>query len=101
MFGILLSALNSVFGFAMSFFFRTVVVKFFLFFGLFFVTTELVAVLMSSGIIPDASKAQGYLNTIGAPIQYFLNMFAIYDGMALILSAYATRFMIRRIPFIG
>ena len=95
MFGILLSALNVVLGFV----FRSLVVKFVLFFGLFFVTTEFVQIL--SGLLPDGSAFSSSLSGIPASVWYFLDLFNVSAGIPLLLSAWVTRFVIRRIPVIG
>ena len=97
MFGIVLSALNA----ALSFVFKSLIVKFVLFFGLFFVTTEFIQVLVSSGILPSASAVGGSLGGIPSGVWYFLDLFNVSAGIPIILSAYVTRFIIRRIPLIG
>lgn len=95
MFGIVLSALNVLLGFI----FRSVVVKFALFFGLFFVTTEFISIL--SALLPTSSALTGALGGIPAGVWYFLDLFNVSAGMPMLLSAWATRFIIRRIPVIG
>jgi hypothetical protein len=97
MFGIILSALNVVLGFVI----RSVIVKFALYFGLWFVTTEFINVLQSAGVLPSASSLSGAFGGIGADVWYFLDLFAFSAGAPMIISAYATRFVIRRIPLIG
>jgi hypothetical protein len=95
MFGIVLSALNVLLGFI----FRSVVIKFAVFFGLFFVTTEFISVL--SGLLPISSALTGSLGGIPAGVWYFLDLFNVSAGLPMLLSAWATRFIIRRIPVIG
>lgn len=95
MFGIVLSALNVI----IAFIFRSIIVKFVLYFGLFFVCTEFISVL--SPMLPDASNLSGALNGIPAGVWYFLDLFNISSGIPILLSAYLTRFVIRRIPVIG
>lgn len=97
MFGIFLSALNAV----LAFLVRSVIVKFALFFGLFFITTEFLQVLVSSGLFPSADGISSSLGSIPAGVWYFLDLFNVSAGIPLVLSAYATRFIIRRIPVIG
>ena len=97
MFGILLSALNSVLAFVL----RSVLVKFVVFFGLFFVTTEFVQVLTSSGLLPSASSLSGVMGGVPAGVWYFLDLFSFSTGFSALISAWATRFIIRRIPIIG
>lgn len=95
MFGIVLSALNAALGWV----FRSVIVKFFVFFGLYFVTVEFMQVLLP--LLPNASSLNGAFSGIGSPVWYFLDLFAFSQGLPLVLSALATRFIIRRLPIIG
>ena len=95
MFGIILSALNSVIGWI----FRSIVIKFGLFFALFFVTTEFTGFVAS--LVPESSSVTGLFGNIAAGTWYFLDVFSIGTGMSLVISAYATRFIIRRLPIIG
>jgi Protein of unknown function (DUF2523) len=95
MFGIVLSAFNVVLGFV----FRSVIVKFALFFGLFFVTTEFIAIL--SPLLPKADILNGAFSGITSGVWYFLDLFAFSQGVPLIISAYIFRFIIRRLPIIG
>ena len=97
MFGILLSAFNSSLGFI----FRSVLYKVVVFFVLFFVVTEFVAVLQSSGILPTAYALSGVMYGIPAGVWYFLDLFNVSAGIPILLSAYVTKFIIRRIPLIG
>ncbi|MGO5000232.1 DUF2523 family protein [Oceanisphaera sp. W20_SRM_FM3] len=95
MWGILLSAVNT----ALSFVFRTVIVKFVLFFGLFFVIQELVPVLASW--LPDSANVTSAFGAQSPHVWYFLDVFEIAAGVSMLLSAWVTRFIIRRIPLIG
>lgn len=95
MFGILLSALNT----ALAWVFRSVLVKFGVFFVLYFITSEFTDFIVT--LIPDTSSVTGTLSGIGSGTWYFLNVFQITQGLSLVVSAYATRFVIRRIPVIG
>lgn len=97
MFGIVLSALNVVLGFV----FKSVIVKFTTFFALWFITTEFIAVLQSVGILPTAAELNASLSGLPATTWYFLDLFAVSQGMQLVLSASVARFIIRRIPVIG
>ena len=95
MFGIVLSALNVVLGFVL----RSVIVKFVLYFGLFFITTEFIALL--TPMLPDGSALSTALGGIPASVWYFLDLFNVSAGIPILLSAWVTRFIIRRIPIIG
>ena len=97
MYGILLSAFNSV----LTFVLRSVLVKFVLFFGLFFVTTEFIQVLSSSGLLPTSASLSGVMGGVPSAVWYFLDLFSFSVGFSALLSAWVTRFIIRRIPFIG
>lgn len=95
MFGILLSALNVVLGFIV----RSVLVKFVFFFGLYFITSEFIPVLV--GLLPNSNALSSAFQSLPSSVAYFLNMFMVPQGITMIFSAYVTRFLIRRIPVIG
>lgn len=95
MFGILLSALNSVLAWVV----RSLLVKFVLFFALYFITSEFVGFIVA--LLPGAGVVDDALSGIGAATWYFLDVFKIQAGLAMVISAYVTRFIIRRIPIIG
>lgn len=95
MFGILLSAFNVVLGFV----FRSLIVKFVVFFGLFFITTEFMQIV--DGLLPDGSAFSSALGGIPAAVWYFLDLFNVSAGIPILVSAWVTRFIIRRIPIIG
>ncbi|MBA4214261.1 MAG: DUF2523 domain-containing protein [Polaromonas sp.] len=95
MFGILLSVFNT----ALAWVFRSLLVKFGLFFALYFVTSEFVGFIVN--LIPSANSVNGTLSGLGAGTWYFLDIFRLSQGLSMVVSAYATRFVIRRIPVIG
>jgi Protein of unknown function (DUF2523) len=95
MFGILLSAFNTV----LAWLVRSVLVKFFVFFGLYFITTEFVSVIAS--IMPNGNAVTGAMSSVTNSTWYFLDVFMVQTGISMVVSAYATRFIIRRIPVIG
>lgn len=97
MFGIVLSALNVVLGFLL----RSVLVKFVVFFALYFVVIGFVAVMQAAGLFPTGSALQNAFGGISAGMWYFLDLFAFNVGLPMVISAYVTRFIIRRIPLIG
>lgn len=92
---LLLGAVNTLLGFV----FRSVMVKFVVFFALFFVVTEFVAML--TPMLPNASGLTGVLGGIPSGVWYFMDLFNVSAGIPMLLSAYVTRFVIRRIPVIG
>lgn len=95
MFGILVSAFNVALGFVL----RTVVVKFILFFGLYFVVQAFVPVLAS--LLPKFVDIAGLFSSLPDSVWYFMNLFMVAEGTKLMFSALLTRFIIRRIPLIG
>lgn len=99
MFGILLSALNAVLGTVFRQVFQILVVKFVLYTVLFLIATVFVSLIQQAGILPTVAQVQAGLSNIPPSVGYFLDMFNFYYGASLVLSAYATRFIIRRIPF--
>lgn len=95
MYGIVLSALFSALGFLA----RSVLVKFVVFFGLFFITTEFMGVIGS--MLPTGNALSTALGGIPSAVWYFFDLFNLSVGLPALLSAYVTRFIIRRIPVIG
>lgn len=52
--------------------------------------------------VPEfVTQAAAYFQGIPSGFLFFLNYFAVGEGMAMVLGAYVLRFVIRRIPFIG
>jgi hypothetical protein len=96
MYGILLSAANAIFGYVL----RSVIVKFFLYFALYLFVTEAVSHLQSAHLLPSASSLNVF-GSIGDSVWYFLDLCSFSVGAPMIVSAYVTRFIIRRIPLIG
>lgn len=95
MFGILVSAFYSVLGWLL----RSVLVKFVLYFGLWFITTEFVQILVP--LLPGASSLASSFAQQASGTWYFLDIFKIPFGISACLSAYVLRFSIRRLPVIG
>lgn len=97
MFAILLSAFNAILGWLV----RSVLVKFVVFFALFFVVEGFVSVLAGSGLLPSADGLRAAFAGIPSGVWYFLDLFAVGAGIKMVLAAYLARFIIRRIPLIG
>lgn len=97
MFGILISAA----GFVLQFLLRSVLVKFLVFFALYFVVVGFVEVLKASGLLPDASVVSSSFAGIPAGVWYFLDLFLIGTGIKTVMAASMAAFIIRRIPLIG
>lgn len=95
MFGLLQSAINH----GLRFVFRTAIVKFVLFFGLFYVVTEFVPVLASW--LPDSANLSAAFGQQTPHVWFFLDIFEVTTGVSMLLSAWVTRFIIRRIPLLG
>lgn len=95
MFGIFLSALFSVVGWI----FKSVLVKFIVFFALYFVATEFISYLAPK--LPGAASLTSAFSGVAPGVWYFLDLFNISLGVKLCLAAYTTRFAIRRMPVIG
>jgi hypothetical protein len=92
---LLLGAVNTMLGFI----FRSVMVKFVVFFALFFIVTEFIGLL--TPLLPNSAGLSGSLGGIPSGVWYFLDLFNVTAGIPILLSAYVTRFVIRRIPVIG
>ncbi|MGQ7936995.1 DUF2523 domain-containing protein [Paraburkholderia sp. D1E] len=97
MYGILISAFNVVLAFVV----RSIIGRFFAYFVMYFITTEFIAVLQSAGVFPTAASLSGAFGGIGSDIWYFLDLCAFSYGAPAVISAFAMRFIIRRIPVIG
>lgn len=95
MFGILLSAGLRVLGFLLG----SSVIKFIFFFALMFIVHEFFQIV--STMIPQAGIVNLALGSIPSSVWYFLDIFNVSAGISALFSAYATRFLIRRLPVIG
>lgn len=95
MFGIVLSVFNT----ALAWVFRSLIVKFGIFFALYFVTTEFIGFVVQ--LVPATSTVTGAMSGLSSGVWYLLDAFSFAQGLSAIVSAYATRFVIRRIPLIG
>lgn len=95
MFAILSSAFNVVLGFV----FRGVIVKFLIMFAAWYLAIELVVAVAS--YVPAVSSLSAALAAFPPTLWYFLDLMRLDIGIPLVLSAYGTRFLIRRIPFVG
>ena len=63
---------------------------------------DALAAIIEAIPVPDfVSNASNLFSQIPGEVAYFLHFFAIPQGITMILSAYALRFVLRRIPFIG
>ena len=83
----------------LSFVLRTVVIKFVVFAALLAITVEFMPVLFS--LLPDSSSIVGTFDALPDGVWFFLYFFNLDFGVAALIAAYLTRFIIRRIPVIG
>ncbi|WP_249963038.1 DUF2523 family protein [Histophilus somni] len=86
----------------LGFVFKGAVAKFFVFFALFYITSEFIPVLIEL-FIPQNLKLnlQSLFNNLPNDMWYFLELLKIPFGISLYISAMLARFIIRRIPIIG
>jgi len=66
-----------------------------------FIVDGLILIIGSIPAPPGITQALSALGTLAPHIGYLSNLFALPQGITLIFSAYAIRFLIRRIPVIG
>lgn len=95
MFGIMTSVLYGVLGFLL----RSVIVKFTVFFALYFIVQEFVPLILD--MVNRQLPLLALISSIPDSLKYFFTVFKVIDGINIILSAFVTRFIIRRIPIIG
>nr|DAP78947.1 MAG TPA: Protein of unknown function (DUF2523) [Inoviridae sp.] len=92
----------SLFSGLLGFIFKGVVAKFFVFFALFYVTTEFIPVVIDL-FIPDSliPNLNTLFDLVPSSLWYFLNLIEFPLGISLVISALLARFVIRRLPIIG
>ncbi|UDQ77962.1 DUF2523 domain-containing protein [Pectobacterium brasiliense] len=83
-----------------SFIFRSVVMKFVVMFGLFFIVQELAPILLSLVDVSPLPLIELF-SQLPDSVWYFLNLFQVPTGIAMMISSIIARFIIRRIPIIG
>ena len=86
----------------LGFVFKGIVAKFFVFFALFFITTEFIPVVIEL-FIPENLRVnfQTLFNNLPSDMWYFLELLKVPFGVTLFISEMLARFIIRRIPVIG
>jgi len=98
MFAILMSAFWSVLAWVV----RSVIVKFVVFFALYFITTAFTSYITSNILNSvNPTSLNGLFGNFGSDMWYFINMFCITQAITAMISAYVTRFIIRRIPVLN
>lgn len=92
---LLISFANLLVGFV----FKKAVIKFLVITAIFLVVEELSKILLT--YIPSLTGLNQYFALIPNDLWYFLDLMAFSTGFPMILAAYATAFLIRRLPVIG
>lgn len=95
MYGILLSALRDM----AAWVFTKVIVKFLILWALYWVIQAFVSVL--GGFIPNPALINSALGGLASGTWFFMDLFAFSQGATMVVAAFGTRFLIRRIPLIG
>lgn len=85
---------------AFSFIFRGIVPKFFLFFALYYITTEFIPIVIEL-FLPESVDISALFSGLPDSIWYFLDLMQFPVGVPMVFSAMVTRFIIRRLPVIG
>ena len=97
MFGILVSAFNVGLGFLL----RGVVIKFVILSAIFYVISYLATSVLTSFDITPLTGLQLPVDSMPNGLLWFMFVMKLDFGVPLVLGAYLTRFLIRRLPFIG
>ncbi|WP_312778982.1 DUF2523 family protein, partial [Escherichia coli] len=69
------------------------------FFALYFIVQEFVPLILD--MVNRQLPLLALISSIPDSLKYFFSVFKVIDGINIILSAFVTRFIIRRIPVIG
>lgn len=78
---------------------QSTVVKFCVYFALFFVVKEFIEVLLP--LFPGASVLSSALSVLTPGVWFFLDLFRFDVAVNVSLAAFVTRFIIRRVPLLG
>lgn len=95
MFALLLSAVNVALGFV----FRSIIVKFVIMFAAWFLAVELIDALVS--FVPSTGAITTAMGQFPPLLWYMLDLMRVDIGIPLVLAAMSTKFLIRRLPFVG
>ncbi len=94
----------SIFRSALAFFFgkllQAAVVKFLVFGVIALIATELLPVIVTA-LIPTTANLDSSIAGLDNTFFFYADVFMVFQGLSICLSALATRFIIRRIPFFG
>lgn len=97
MYGIILSALWS----ALTWLFRAVVVKFLVFSVLFLVVSEVIPLVIGVFLPSGDGGLAAAFSGLPSGVWWMLDLFRLDIGAPALVSAWAGRFIIRRLPFVG
>ena len=95
MFGILVSAFNSI----LTWILTQVVVKFVVLTALYLVIQAFLSYLTT--FIPSPAAIGAGMSSIPSSIWWVMDVFSFTQGVPLVCAAFAAKFIIRRIPLIG
>ena len=95
------SPMKSALSWLLNWIFRTVIIKFVILTVLWEVVAWVGREVLSHLDISPLTNLQSTLGGLPSGILYFCGLFRLDVGLPLILGAYLTRFLIRRIPIIG
>lgn len=90
-----------IFSSVFSWLFRTVLIKFVLFSGLFVVVTSMIGYLTTKLSYFSPDILTNSLSTFTPAMWYFIDLTMFSVGFPMVVSASLVRFAIRRIPFLG
>ena len=86
---------------AVAWFFKAILVKFFIFTALFLVTTGFTQYLVGKLLVVNPGELNSMLSGLSSGTWYFMNLTMMHIGLPMVISAAITRFTIRRLPVIG
>lgn len=98
---IILAWFGKNFGIIFKWLFDAGVLKFVIFGLIYLAFQEIVPLLLDIFIGDKFNEIKSLLGQVSENVAYFLKMFRVDFAFKVVLSAYLTRFMIRRIPVIG
>jgi hypothetical protein len=84
---------------ALGWIFRSVLVKFVVAFGMFFIVKILAEVI--SYALPNMLNLSSLIAAVPSGVWYYASLLQLQYGLPLIVSACISRFLIRRLPIIG
>lgn len=97
MYGILVSAAN----FLLGWIFRGIVVKFIILTAIYYVVSWIAESVLSQLDISSLTGLQTIIDSLPVGVLWFMGVFRFDVGLPLVLGAFLTAFIIRRLPLIG